>query len=449
MRSNRINYVDVLAHLTIIVTILGISRVSFLPIAPHIVLSYIACAIITLHHKEEARKVLKAPEFIILTGCIVFSTAYDFFFLGVNDELLGVLGRHLSGLAVWLTVSTYGSVSSEKIIKIWQTCWIMVGLSCVWFLCEVFIGEPFIGFRERMYPFIYHDMEGLGRGLTAEGVRCGFSPSSYVVGYHVSVLACFALPILMLKSNVLQKNLAFASLIIGFVAASLSSQRSALVAFFVAVLWLSVVSRRFFGMLLLTFVVGGAGFLTYNLVDSREKETYETLQKPLWEKIQDPDHWIEVSDRVQLQVKGFGTLFRYPEGLRPYGLTYMDVNQDAAVSVHNHYLARGTQYGLLYYIMIISFIFMFFIRVRRVIKINQLIRADLRLVAVGSGLALFGLLFICASTHHGGILSDDAATVVVLAIFMAVDMNWRKFSKQVNLGHGGVFYPPAMSRNRL
>jgi hypothetical protein len=141
----------------------------------------------------------------------------------------------------------------------------------------------------------------------------------------------------------------------------------------------------------------------------------------------DPNHWLEVSDRWQLQVQGVKILFKYPFGLLPQNLTYMDVNREADVGVHNHYLSRGTRYGFLYAILLLGFLLSILIRSAKMISRYRYVSGRIRACAIGGGFALFGLLVPCAMTHHGGIVQNDAATIILLALVLAADMNYRRY----------------------
>lgn len=371
--------------------------------------------------------VVSTPVAGSLIFLLLLQAILPFVVSGTSDNPLGNAGRMVAGIAFFVAITGYTSSGTVSFYRGLGMFCVALGVSLLWFLLEISVGDPFVTWRFALYLPLYAGQDA----AIAETIRTGLTPFLHLLGYQVAILA----PILTVVAASRPftgrlRLLAALALPVCALSVFFSAQRGALVSICIAVavliarLKLRTAARAILPFALLVvpmtlWLSTGVGWRS------------DLLSTTLLDKVRAEESLSGSVFRAVLQVRALKLIAEHPFGLPVDHKNWVDEGYsvvaedwswqaapDGAIAVHNAYLGPALDFGLIVLIPTVVMMALLLgdlvrlIRSRKVPDFAKDAAAALTLSVVAGAI---GLTFILPMTHNAGLLSLEPVSLFVLS----------------------------------
>jgi len=411
--------------------IFSIVKVPFLPVSPTIILPFML--FLTCHHEWKKWRVhlLRMPilrAFLILYGLMIIG---DIVISGICYASISEAGRLVSSAVAVISLTLYSMSSPERTQRATNVFGMAILISCLWFIMEITVVEPFVSMRGRIYAQIYSSKTD----LNIDSLRSGLTPFNHLMGYQIVGL----FPLLFVKwhgeRRYSWKMLYLIGLIIIFLTLYFTSQRSSFCGMMVSLAFILFYSRirlRLSKLMLFLFLSLGLSFIVISSVAVSKSE----LQPSIISKLQSGIYMDDAIFRIMLQLRALKLVFQYPFGLPMAGVDWETVgfwpvkdnfNGDTfpnVIAVHNGYLGSGLEYGLGVFLIAVYMLY-------RMLKLSiQLLSSkwpshpDIGRLCTIVGATIIGLYFLQSMLHNASVLTREPVSLFFLSLALSLKLRY-------------------------
>lgn len=424
---------DVLMAATVATMCYSVVEIPGIPVSPTVWLPLLFAFSARHELRRRGRALVRHPVFAIAAVMMAALVCMRSVFTDSTAEAIADAGRVMSYGAGLGALALYASSSVGRFRRAALTLMVTLAVSLAWFLLELTVVEPFVGWRFQLYAELYaQDTTGF-----VERLRTGLVPYLHLLGYQVAAFVPLALvPLMETRRRRSQQLLGGGGILLAFVALFISSQRSALLA-----IVLSLGMVLFFtggikmalrmGVLSLLVVVGADALVRRDMWTGPG-----TGNNQLFEKLVSEAASRDAEFRLRMQGRGVELVFLHPLGLRAAGLNWVESGfmhvqsrmEQAprygvgAIAIHNGYLGTAVDYGLGFLLLAGALLVSIARTALRVMRQRRLLHPDLQLWTVGVAAATAGLYIFQAFTHNASFFTLEPASMLVLGLLLALDL---------------------------
>jgi hypothetical protein len=426
---------DILMVLTVVSLAYSIVEIPPIAIAPavYIPIAFLGASLRSM--ESHGRRLVLSPTFLWIAVTMIGVVGVRALYTPSSFEVIADAGRTIGYLAALLALALYCAASRTLYHRLLATILVVLGVSILWFLCELLFVNPFVRWRLALYADFYRTAP---RYLTLERMRSGLVPYLHLLGYQIAAFVPLALvPLLDPVRNRRALVPAAATLLAALLAMVISSQRSALAAILCGA-----------GITLL-YARGGRAAVKVGLVALVVIFGADTVLKRddvwagntlpianIFEKLASVQASRDAQFRIRLQVRAVELIAKYPLGLRVEGRSwgqegFMHVHSrmeqaprynTGEIAVHNGYLGIPLEFGLPFLFATLLFLRALWKTGRRLIVEREMFSERLRLWIVAVVGTTAGLFAFQVTTHNASFLTLEPVSVLMLALVMGADL---------------------------
>lgn len=421
---------DLVAGLLVASWVLSIVQIPPIPISPIIYLPFVLLAVADGEMRRAWPRVVRTPAFGWIAALLVLKSLSLVAVGTLSYETFAEVGRVVAGILTLAGLAMYAASRPARLRRLAGILVLTCGISLLWYLAELAVGDPFVSVRNGLYADIYaaHD-EGL-----VETIRSGLTPFRHQLGYQLSgFLPLVLLPLLRARVRRRELLLIVAGLAVGLAALVASLQRSALIAMIISATAIAWYSRRL-GRMATVAVAAGTICVAVAGEAIRRSDTVALLaEATLFDKLQSQDSRYDSALRGELQARALELIWQHPLGLVVADLDWNDVGfqyvydrmravsseYEQGFAVHNGYLGDALNYGIGYLVVTLLAVGCVFGTAYQVLRRGRDDGRGDQGIALGVAGTVFGLYSIQAMTHNASIVTLEPVSLVVLSLLIA------------------------------